>query len=256
MASSSIEIPQGVPALNQTLASPQSGHSTAVSSIQTPAAPTPAPTPAPPPAPKKPAEPLPESIEEFDAFIKKSLGKFAALSKELGGLIAEQAAKVVEGFQQQRRFLLITTKAKKPDFTGSEMAVYQDLLKPINECLIAVNEIKDANRGSPVFSQLSAVSDGIMVLAWVTVDNRPYKHVEESLGSVQFFGNRVLKEHKDKSVAPHISSQQDSYANILPIETPSKSNGYSPFTKSSVTSPNTSRNTSPTASPGTPRANP
>jgi len=195
MASSSFEIPQGVPALNQTLASPQS---TTASSAQTPAAPTPAPTPAPPPALKKPAEPLPESIEEFDAFIKNSIGKFATLSKGLGGLIAEQAAKVVEGFQQQRRFLLITTKAKKPDFTGSEMAVYQDLLKPINECLIAVNEIKDANRGSPVFSQLSAVSDGIMVLAWVTVDNRPYKHVEESLGSVQFFGNRVLKEHKDK----------------------------------------------------------
>lgn len=115
-------------------------------------------------------------------------------------LTAFQAAKVVEGFQQQRRFLLITTKAKKPDFTGSEMAVYQDLLKPINECLIAVNDIKDSNRGSDVFSQLSAVSDGIMVLAWVTVDNRPYKHVEESLGSVQFFGNRVLKENKEKSV--------------------------------------------------------
>lgn len=203
IASSSIEIPQGVPALQQTLASPQSGTSTAaVSSVHTPAPPTPAPTPAQQPAPPKmPAEPLPESIEEFDAFIKTSVGKFATLSKELGGLVAQQAAKLVEGFQQQRRFLLITTKAKKPDLTGSEMAVYQDLLKPINECLIAVNDIKDANRGSPVFSHLSAVSDGIMVLAWVTVDNRPYKHVEESLGSVQFFGNRVLKEHKDKSVS-------------------------------------------------------
>lgn len=197
MASSTFEIPQGVPALNQT------GLSTNASSLQTPAAPTPAPTPAAAPAspaPKKAAEPLPESIEEFDAFIKNSVGKFAALSKELGGLIAEQAAKVVEGFQQQRRFLLIATRAKKPDITGSEMAVFQDLLKPINECLIAVNDIKDANRGSTVFSQLSAVSDGIMVLAWVTVDNKPHKHVEESLGSVQFFGNRVLKEYKDKSV--------------------------------------------------------
>ncbi|KAB5535249.1 adenylate cyclase associated N terminal-domain-containing protein [Coniochaeta sp. 2T2.1] len=197
MASSSIEIPQGVPALQQTLASPQSAVS---SSVQTPAAPTPAPTPAPapPPAPKKPEEPLPESIEEFDAFINTSIGKFASLSKNLGGLIAEQAAKVVEGFQRQRRFLLITTRAKKPNLSGAEMAEFQELLKPINECLIAVTEIKDANRGSPVFSQLSAVADGIMVLAWVTVDNRPYKHVEESLGSVQFFGNRVLKEHKDK----------------------------------------------------------
>jgi adenylyl cyclase-associated protein len=244
MASSAIELPQGVPALQQTLASPQSGVSTA------PSAPTPAATPAPPPA-----EPLPESIEEFDAFIKTSIGKFATLSKGLGGLIAEQAAKVVEGFQKQRRFLLITTKAKKPDFTGSEMAVYQDLLKPINECLIAVNDIKDGARGSPVFHQLSAVSDGIMVLAWVTVDNRPYKHVEESLGSVQFFGNRVLKEHKDKFVDQFFSKESGYDANMQCLETPNKSNGSSPSTKSSATSPNTSKSTSRTASPGTPTAN-
>jgi adenylyl cyclase-associated protein len=104
----------------------------------------------------------------------------------------------VQGFKEQRNFLLVTTKSKKPDLTGSEMSVYQDLLKPINEALMAVNNIKDSNRGAPVFSQISAVSEGIMVLAWVTVENKPYKHVEDSLASVQFFGNRVLKEQKDK----------------------------------------------------------
>lgn len=78
------------------------------------------------------------------------------------------------------------------------MSVYQDLLKPINESLMAATNIKESNRGAPVFNHLSAVSEGIMVLAWVTVDNRPWKHVEESLGSAQFFGNRVLKEFKDK----------------------------------------------------------
>ncbi len=82
------------------------------------------------------------------------------------------------------------------------MSVYQDLLKPINEALMAVGNIKESNRGTPLFTQISAVADGIMVLAWVTVDNRPYKHVEDSLGSVQFFGNRVLKENKDKYVIP------------------------------------------------------
>jgi adenylyl cyclase-associated protein len=85
------------------------------------------------------------------------------------------------------------------------MSVYQDLLKPMNEALMAVNNIKETNRAAPVFSNLSAVADGIMVLFWVTVDNRPYKHVDESLGAAQFFGNRVLKEQKDKSVAPRIA---------------------------------------------------
>ena len=39
-----------------------------------------------------PVEPLPESIEEFDAFIKGSVGNFVTLSKNLGGLIAEQVS--------------------------------------------------------------------------------------------------------------------------------------------------------------------
>ncbi|GJC93891.1 adenylyl cyclase-associated protein [Colletotrichum higginsianum] len=189
IATSTIELPQAVPSLNQSVES-------------APSAPN-ATTPPPPPpqaaaAPQAPPEPVPESVEEFDQFIATSVDKYVNISKQLGGLIADQAAKVLQGFQAQRNFLLITTKAKKPDLNGAEMAVYQDLLKPINEALVAVSNIKESNRGSAVFSQLSAVAEGIMVLAWVTVDNRPFKHVEDSLGSAQFFGNRVLKEQKDK----------------------------------------------------------
>jgi len=200
IASSTGELPQAVPALQQTIASPQSALSTAS---------TPAPPPSATPAPKLPPEPLPESIEEFDAFIGNSVGKYVKLSGKLGGLVAEQAAKALQGFQAQRQFLLITTRAKKPDLTGSEMSVYQDLLKPINESLMAVTNIKESNRGSAVFDNLSAVSEGIMVLAWVTVENRPYKHVEDALGSAQFFGNRVLKQHKDKYVVPRPASPRN-----------------------------------------------
>lgn len=129
-------------------------------------------------------------------------------SAKLGGLVAEQALKVLEGFNQIRRFLLISTKAKKPDPAGSE---FQELIKPISQALNDVGSIKEANRGSPDYTQLSAVAEGIMVLAWVTVDMRPYKHVDESLGSAQFFGNRVLKEYKDKD-ADQVAWVQSFYA--------------------------------------------
>lgn len=142
-------------------------------------------------------------MEEFDSFISQSVDKYVQASDKLGGVIAEQASKVLDGFKQQRRFLLISTKAKKPDISVSaDMSVYQELLKPINEALMAVGSIKESNRGSPVFTQLSAVAEGIMVLAWVTVDSKPFKHVEESLSSAQFFGNRVLSEHKEKYEQP------------------------------------------------------
>lgn len=96
--------------------------------------------------------------------------------------------------------------AKKPDIAGADSALYQELLKPINEALMTVTELKDTNRGDPFYSQLCAVADGIMVLAWVTLDNKPYAHVEETLGSAQFFGNRVIKEQKDKCVCVHLSN--------------------------------------------------
>ncbi|KAI1079216.1 adenylate cyclase associated N terminal-domain-containing protein [Whalleya microplaca] len=197
IASSTIELPQAVPALSTTIATPAALTSTASpvsSSLQNGTRAPPA-----PPAPKQtPEDPLPESIEEFDNFVSQSVDKYVKASNKLGGLIADQAAKVLEGFKQQRRFLLISTKAKKPDISGPEMAIYQELLRPINEALMDVGSIKESNRGSKVFSQLSAVAEGIMVLAWVTVDTKPFRHVDESLGSAQFFGNRVLKDFKDK----------------------------------------------------------
>jgi adenylyl cyclase-associated protein len=86
--------------------------------------------------------------------------------------------------------------------------VFMQLIKPLQESIEAVSNIRDANRGSTVFNQLSAVSESIGVLAWVTVDPKPHKHVEESLGSAQFYGNRVLKEFKDKYGFTEISRQK------------------------------------------------
>ncbi|KAI0160414.1 adenylyl cyclase-associated protein [Xylariaceae sp. FL1272] len=198
IASSTIELPHAVPALSHSGATPPDFSNNDATPLPQPTS-SAAPSPLPPAAADVPKENLPESVEEFDAFIDHAVARYVQASNKLGGLIAQQAAKVLDGFKLQRRFLLISTKAKKPNISVSaEMSVYQDLLKPINEALMAVGNIKESNRGSPVFSQLSAVSEGIMVLAWVTVDNKPFKHVEESLGSAQFFGNRVLKEHKDK----------------------------------------------------------
>jgi adenylyl cyclase-associated protein len=90
---------------------------------------------------------------------------------------------------------VITTKVKKPDMMSPS---YMELLKPLQDELQAVSTIRDRNRGSPLFNQLSTVSESISVLAWVTVDTKPFKHVEESLGSAQYWGNRVVKENKEK----------------------------------------------------------
>ncbi|KAK3944800.1 adenylyl cyclase-associated protein [Diplogelasinospora grovesii] len=181
IASSTIELPR------DSLASPNSA-----------ASPPSAPTPTPPP---RAPEPVPETVEEFDNFINTSVQKFVTLSNGLGDdLVKEQAKLVLKGFQEERRVLLVATKAKKPDLSGAgpDQPVFQELLQPINEALMAVQSVRDGNRGSKFIEHLNTVSDGIMVLAWVTVDHKPAKHIEDCLGSAQFFGNRVLKEYKGK----------------------------------------------------------
>jgi adenylyl cyclase-associated protein len=72
------------------------------------------------------------------------------------------------------------------------------LLRPVQGEVGMVVDIKDRHRGSPFSNQLSAVAESIGMVAWITVENKPFKHIEESLGSAQYFGNRVLKEFKDK----------------------------------------------------------
>lgn len=193
IAQSTFELPQAVPALQQT--TPTAG--TPGSVLPPPAVALTAPT-STPPAPVAPPEPVPESIEEFDALISQSVEKWAKLSNAIGGLVAEQAAKVVQGFKEQRKFLLITTKAKKPDLTGADMSVFQDLVKPIGDLMTAIGNIKDSNRGTPFYDNLATVAESIMGLAWVTIDTKPFKHVEESMGSAQFFGNKILTANKNK----------------------------------------------------------
>ncbi|KAG9244204.1 adenylyl cyclase-associated protein-like protein [Calycina marina] len=173
------------------------GTSTAVASP--PSAPVAAPLPPPIPALAEPveanAEPLPESVEDFDSFIDGSVKKYVALSQELGGPVAEQAASVSKAFASQRNLILISTKAKKPDMGGPQ---FMQLLQPLADSITLIGETRERNRASPLFNHLSAVSESIGVLAWVQVDPRPEKHVEESLGSAQYWGNRVLKEFKEK----------------------------------------------------------
>lgn len=72
------------------------------------------------------------------------------------------------------------------------------LLSPLQDQIVAMNDLKDANRGSPYSNHLTAIVEGVGALAWVTVEAKPYKHVEEMFGTAQYWGNRVLKEFKDK----------------------------------------------------------
>ncbi|KAL8827138.1 MAG: hypothetical protein Q9191_003367 [Dirinaria sp. TL-2023a] len=157
----------------------------------------------PPPA----AAPLPASIDDFDALINGEVTTFVAMSEQIGGLLAEQSAALLRAFAAQRKFLIVTTKARKPDIQSPS---YREILKELQEMMGSVNDIRETNRGSSLFNHLSAVSEGVSVLGWITVEPKPADYVTEILGSTQFYGNRVIKEYKEKDRA-HVEWAQAFY---------------------------------------------
>ena len=76
-----------------------------------------------------------------------------------------------------------------------------EILKELQSMMGAVNDIREGNRGSPQFTHLTTVSEGIAVLGWITIDPKPAEYVSEVLSSAQFYGNRIIKEYKEKSAA-------------------------------------------------------
>lgn len=109
--------------------------------------------------------------------------------------VRPQSKDVENCFAEQRKFLIISTKARKPE-TSSKL--FMDLLSGMQVEMTKVSNIRENNRASPFFNHLSTVSEGIPCLAWVTFDAKPAKIVSEMVGAARFYGDRVLREYKEK----------------------------------------------------------
>ena len=108
-----------------------------------------------------------------------------------------QAKAVSQAFFAQRQFLLVTTKAKKPDMSSS---VYMDTLKDLQQAMEKVDNVRHSNREPALKDPLSLVADGVGALAWITVESnpKPADYILELFGGAQMYGNKVLKEYKEK----------------------------------------------------------
>lgn len=102
---------------------------------------------------------------------------------------------MLRAFAAERKFLLITTRSRKPDIQST---IYMEILKELQSTMSQVNDIREANRASPLFTHLTTVSEGIAVLGWITIDPKPLDYICEVLSSAQFYGNRIINLNKDK----------------------------------------------------------
>jgi adenylyl cyclase-associated protein len=150
-----------------------------------------------PTPPKAPVETLPPAIEAFDAMVNTELKKWLELSSMLGEVIEGQSKAVQQAFAAQRQFILIANKAKKPDDR-----TIMELLKDLQASMEKTDEFKQRNREAALKDPLTMVADGVGCLGWITISSsgsmKPHEHIKELFGGAQIYGNKVLKEYKDK----------------------------------------------------------
>lgn len=141
------------------------------------------------------AEALPVSVGAFDEIMNTDIVKFVKYGEQIGGVLAEQSAGVMRAFGAQRKILLIATQATKPDV---QSPLYMEILTELQRQMGSVGDLRETNRTSALANHLSAVSEGITALGWITIEPDPAKFVTDVFGGAHFFGNRVIKEYKER----------------------------------------------------------
>jgi adenylyl cyclase-associated protein len=132
------------------------------------------------------------SVQEFEDLINQFIQPFVDLSSKIGDkAVIEQASLFLQAVNAQRDMLVIASNSKKP----SDDQI-QKLLQPTSDLMQKIVAIKDSNRASKFFNNLSAVAEGVPALSWVVVAPTPGPFVGDMRGGSEFYSNRLLKEFK------------------------------------------------------------
>lgn len=100
---------------------------------------------------------------------------------------------VSKAVSAQRQFLVTASKSRKPNDN-----VLISLLKPTSEQIQLIQEFREKNRTHEHFIHLSAISESIPALGWVTISPTPGPYVKEMSDASQFYTNKVLVAYKEK----------------------------------------------------------
>lgn len=134
-----------------------------------------------------------ESVTKFSQFIGEVVEPFVELSEKIDLVVYEITKLFKAAFDAQLQFLKVATKSKKPDFSSQ---AFTDALQAINKNIMAIGELKDANRQNQYFAFLNAVTEGAPLFSWIAVDT-PLSVISDFKEAAQFWTNRVLKEFKE-----------------------------------------------------------
>uniref|UniRef100_A0A8C4WSZ4 Adenylyl cyclase-associated protein n=1 Tax=Eptatretus burgeri TaxID=7764 RepID=A0A8C4WSZ4_EPTBU len=132
-------------------------------------------------------------VQWFDFLLEGPVSLYVKLSHEIGSDVAHHADMVKALFDTERALLEMASNSQKP--SDVELPL---ILKPLSNGMEQVQAFREKQRSSKFFNHLSAVSESISALAWVTMAPKPGPYVKEMTDAAMFYTNRVLKDYKDK----------------------------------------------------------
>ncbi|KAH1002829.1 hypothetical protein HUJ04_008877 [Dendroctonus ponderosae] len=133
------------------------------------------------------------SLSGYTDILQGPLAQYLQISEKIGGDVAEQSKLVSAAFEAQLLYLKLAAHTSKPPLSETTT-----LLSPTSQQITAVQEYREKHRTSPFFMHLSAISESVTALAWVTVSPAPAPFVKEMNDAGQYYTNRVLKDWKEK----------------------------------------------------------
>jgi len=140
------------------------------------------------------AEKLTISVTAYDDIYNGTFKAFLENCEKIGAEVATAVPMLDKAFKAQREFLRVASKSKVPS-AGD----VNTLLKPTADVITEIQEYREKMRRSDFFNHLSALSEAIPALGWVTVSPAPVPFVLEMNHAGQFYTTRVLKDWKEKS---------------------------------------------------------
>jgi adenylyl cyclase-associated protein len=133
------------------------------------------------------------SVAAFDAIVEEHLTGYYAKSEEIGGVVAQQAAEFKKLVAAHRRILETAAASKKP--ADADLA---KIAGPQGEAGQAVQKIAGDNRPSPLFVNLSTVSEAVGAFMWFAMAPTPVPYINETIGSSEYHSNKIRRDQKGK----------------------------------------------------------
>lgn len=110
------------------------------------------------------------SVPAFVDILQGPFAQYLSVSKQIGGDVATHSQLVEQSFQAQLQYLTYASNAAQPSSQDEQMM----LLKPTSDQINAIQNFREKNRASVYFNHLSAISESIPALGWVTVVSSLY----------------------------------------------------------------------------------